>query len=354
MGLTPVEPSYSQRYGFGAQWRQQQLELLGLPECPEGCSQLLHERVLAEGVAEQVVDAFFARLLGHEPARRLLSSFDPARLRDTQLQYLNSFGVDYASEGYFEQRLRVGIAHARVGVPLSLYLTAYSLLQSLILERVSRTELTSEQGRCVAAFVLRITALDIALATEVYHRSGVSALEDSVQRMRGEREELRQAMRTDELTGVLNRATVMAQLQSALDTARRTGQPLCVIMADLDFFKSVNDQHGHLVGDEVLRGVASRIKAAVRDFDFVGRFGGEEFLLVLENTSLHTARQVAERVRRRVGDGPLHCRVAEVAMTISQGLTQARPGDGPDGLIDRADQALYRAKQSGRDCVVVE
>ena len=354
MGLTPAEPSYGQRYGFGAQWRQQQLELLGLPECPDGCSGLLHQRVLAGGVAEQVVDTFFARLLGHEPARRLLSSFDPARLRDTQLQYLNSFGVDYASEAYFEQRLRVGIAHARVGVPLSLYLTAYSLLQSLILERVSRTELTSEQGRCVAAFVLRITALDIALATEVYHRAGVSALEESVQRIHGEREELRQAMRTDALTGALNRATVMAQLQAALEAARRTGQSLCVIMADLDAFKAVNDQYGHLVGDEALRGVAARIKAGVRNFDFVGRFGGEEFLLVLENTSLHTARQVAERVRRRVADGPLRCRDHEVAITISQGLTQARDQDSPDGLIDRADKALYRAKQSGRNCVVVE
>ncbi|MCA1805280.1 MAG: diguanylate cyclase [Xanthomonadaceae bacterium] len=354
MGPTPAESSYNQRYGFDAQWRRQQLELLGLSECPEDSAGLLHGRVLGGGVAEQVVAAFFERLLDHEPARRLLSSFDVERLRHTQLDYLNSFGVDYASEAYFEQRLRVGIAHARVGVPLSLYLTAYSLLQSLILERVSRTELTPEQGRGVAAFVLRITALDIALATEVYHRAGVGALEDSVQRMRGEREELRQAMRTDDLTGVLNRATVMGQLQRALENARRTGQLLCVIMADLDHFKAVNDQHGHLVGDEVLRGVAARIKAAVREFDFVGRFGGEEFLLVLENTSLHTARQVAERVRRRVGDGPLRYESAEVVMTLSQGLTEARAGDAPEGLIDRADRAMYRAKQSGRNCVVVE
>jgi diguanylate cyclase (GGDEF)-like protein len=354
MGLTPAEQSYSQRYGFDAHWRQQQLDLLGLSECAEGCAGLLHGQVLAGGVAEAVVTAFFDRLMAHEPARRLLSSFDAERLRETQLDYLNSFGVDYDSEAYFEQRLRVGVAHARVGVPLSLYLTAYSLLQSLILERVSRTELTPEQGRAVAAFVLRITALDIALATEVYHLAGISTLEDSVQRMRGEREELRQAMRTDELTGVLNRATVMAQLQATLEAARRTGQPLCVIMVDLDHFKAVNDRHGHLVGDEVLHGVAARIRAAVRDFDFVGRFGGEEFLLVLENTSLHTARQVAERVRRRVAGGALHCRDAEVAMTISQGLTEARAGDDPVALIDRADRALYRAKQSGRDCVVVD
>jgi diguanylate cyclase (GGDEF)-like protein len=354
MGLTPAEQSNGQRYGFDAQWRRQLLELLGLSECADGCANLLHGKVLSGGVAEAVVMAFFERLMSHEPARRLLTSFDVERLRATQLQYLNSFGVDYASEAYFEQRLRVGVAHARVGVPLSLYLTAYSLLQSLILERVTHTELTPEQGRGVAAYVLRITALDIALATEVYHRAGVSALEDSVQRIHGEREELRQAMRTDALTGALNRATVMVQLQAALEAARRTGQSLCVIMADLDSFKAVNDQYGHLVGDEALRGVAARIKAGVRNFDFVGRFGGEEFLLVLENTSLHTARQVAERVRRRVADGPLRCRDREVAITVSQGLTQARDQDSPDGLIDRADKALYRAKQSGRNCVVVE
>ncbi len=353
MGLTPPHHQYCALYGFDAQWQKMQLDLLGLPEGDASFAQRLHEKVLTPEVVTRIIEAFFGKLMEFEQSRRLLSSFDLERLKETQAGYLASFGVDYYSEAYFEERLRVGIAHARVGVPLSLYLTAYSLLQTLILEHLSRADLNPEQGRALAAFVLKITALDIALATEVYYRAEVRTLESSMQRLRGEREELRLAMRTDDLTGLLNRATVMSQLQHALASAHKTGQPMCIIMADLDYFKQINDQHGHLVGDDMLRGVAARVKSAVRDFDFAGRFGGEEFLLVLENTSLHTARQVAERVRRRVADTPVHAQQVDVEITISQGLTEARIDDDPEGLIDRADRALYQAKQSGRNCVAV-
>ena len=135
--------------------------------------------------------------------------------------------------------------------------------------------------------------------------------------------------------------------------ARRYGREFAFLMLDLDHFKKVNDQHGHLMGDEVLRGVAARVRSAIRDFDAAGRYGGEEFLLVLENTSMHTAQQVAERVRRRVANGPIHFQKLSVEITVSQGVSEARPGDDSEALIQRADQALYQAKLSGRNCVAV-
>lgn len=353
MSQLPTSQNYSELYGFDADWRQDQLALLGLTPDDDERAALLHSMVLNDSVSALIIDAFYDKLLNYEQSRRLLTSFDLDRLRQAQVHYLDSFGVDYRSADYFEQRLRVGVAHARVGVPLSLYLSAYSILQQLILDKLGKAPLKPEEGRGLAGFVLKITALDIALATEVYHRAEVRQLEDSVQRMRGEREVLRLAMRTDELTGLLNRSTVLTQLERIMSTARKTGQPLCVAMADLDYFKQINDEHGHLMGDQVLRGVAARVKSAVRDFDFAGRYGGEEFLLIFENTSLHTARQAAERVRQRVADGPIHLHDTAVNITVSQGLAEARADDTAETLIDRADQALYQAKQSGRNCVAL-
>ncbi len=346
------DTQYCRQYGFDARWRQKQLEFLALPACDGELAGVLRRKVLTPAVSTQIIDAFFAKLQTHEQSHHLLESFDLARLKEKQTQYLYTFGQDFCEEPYFEQRLRVGIAHARVGVPLSLYLTAYNLLQTLILEEVSRADLKPAQGRALAAFVLKITALDIALATEVYHRAEVQHLESSVQRMRGQQRRLLEAMRIDELTGLLNRATVLTQLKRLLVEAHKTNQPLCVVMADLDYFKKINDEYGHQMGDEVLRDVAARMKSAVRDFDYVGRYGGEEFLVILENTSLHTAQQVAERVRLRVANSPIHLRTTAVNITISQGLAQAQEEDTPEALIERADQALYDAKQSGRNCVV--
>jgi diguanylate cyclase (GGDEF)-like protein len=353
MGAPPEHPRYCELYGFDAAWRQAQLSLLDLGETDLPFVDPLHQRVLTPEAVAPLIQRFYDRLMGHEPARSILSSYDQARLQGLQERYLSTLAVAFNTEQYFEARLRVGVSHARVGVPLSLYLLAFSLLQQLILERVGQSDLSPEEGRGVAALVLKATALDVMLATEVYHLSEVRKLEGSMQHLRREQERLRQAVETDELTGLLSRATVLQLLDESLEVAKRKGQPLCLAMADLDHFKRINDEHGHLMGDQVLRGVASRVRSAIRDFDAAGRYGGEEFLLILENTSLHTAQQVAERVRRRVADGPVHLHELAVPITISQGLAEVGPQDTAESLLARADQALYQAKLSGRNCVAV-
>ena len=128
---------------------------------------------------------------------------------------------------------------------------------------------------------------------------------------------------------------------------------MCLIMADLDKFKNINDTHGHVVGDRVLQDIARRLQAAVRGFDIVGRYGGEEFIVILNNTSYKTAEQVAERIRTRVNGSPVNVDGLAINMTISQGVTDAKPYDTIESLVGRADDALYQAKNQGRDCVVM-
>jgi two-component system, cell cycle response regulator len=157
----------------------------------------------------------------------------------------------------------------------------------------------------------------------------------------------------DALTGLLNRGTIVEFLGRELARADREGQPLGVMMADLDHFKRVNDTHGHLAGDAVLREAARRILAGRRVYDLVGRYGGEELLLLAPGCDLEAAASVAERLRAAIGDRPIDTAEGPIAITASWGVTTYTPGSGldPEAVIKAADGALYAAKRAGRDRV---
>jgi diguanylate cyclase (GGDEF)-like protein len=122
----------------------------------------------------------------------------------------------------------------------------------------------------------------------------------------------------------------------------------------VDHFKRINDDWGHAAGDGVLRELAQRIDAEVRSSDVAARFGGEEFVILLENTSQHTAQQIAERIRQRIAAEPIRVAGQSLQLTISQGLAVRRDGDDVHTLLQRADAAMYQAKQRGRNCVAEE
>lgn len=156
----------------------------------------------------------------------------------------------------------------------------------------------------------------------------------------------------DALTGLRNRRFLREHLDQALSRARTCHQPLCVIMADIDHFKAVNDTHGHDVGDQVLKEVASKMKQALREADLVARYGGEEFAFVLEETDLEQGCAVAERVRASVEELEVNSRDDLVKPTLSLGVAQLWGQDeGIRDLLKRADEALYVAKESGRNRV---
>jgi len=167
------------------------------------------------------------------------------------------------------------------------------------------------------------------------------------------REALLQQATHDSLTGLGNRATILETLQTELVRAARERQPLAVLIADLDRFKQINDTHSHLAGDAVLREAARRMKAAFRRYDAFGRYGGEEFLAVLPGCQGDDAVAQAERVRQAVAAEPFVAAGAAIQVTCSIGVSyRSRPSAADvDALIREADQALYRAKDRGRNSV---
>jgi diguanylate cyclase (GGDEF)-like protein len=167
--------------------------------------------------------------------------------------------------------------------------------------------------------------------------------------------DLRYRSRHDALTGLLNRRAMEETLLLQMQRSRRTGEPFTVLMIDLDHFKTVNDRHGHAAGDRALKHTAAALKAELREVDAVGRFGGEEFLILMPGATVETALPVAERLRTAlVVDAPA-AEGATLLLSASIGIAQWRePAEEPSRLLMRADAALYDAKQRGRDCVVVD
>ena len=188
------------------------------------------------------------------------------------------------------------------------------------------------------------------LLARVQAAARVKRLQDE---LRQRNEDLDRISRTDALTGLRNRRHVEEYLAKLTSLARRNLEPIAVLVIDIDHFKSVNDEHGHEAGDAVLREVAGRMQDSVRLEDMVGRWGGEEFLVVLPNTTDQGAAELAERLRQVVADTP--CRLADgdaVQVTISVGCAASLIDDA--GILVRsADAAMYEAKQTGRNRVVV-
>lgn len=164
---------------------------------------------------------------------------------------------------------------------------------------------------------------------------------------------LRFAATHDFLTKLSNRAEILASLKRELLRNEREGKPVALIMADLDHFKSVNDSLGHAAGDAVLREIAERLKSDLRAYDLVGRYGGEEFLIVLPNCTMAVATRRANEIRCLVSKDPIITTFATVPVTVSLGVTasdQTRKLTIED-LLQQADEALYSAKKNGRNCV---
>ncbi len=159
---------------------------------------------------------------------------------------------------------------------------------------------------------------------------------------------------TDALTGLYNRRYMETHVGTLVDQAIARGKPLSVLILDIDYFKSINDTHGHDAGDDVLQDFAIRIRKSIRGIDLACRYGGEEFVVVMPETDMAVATMVAERLRRRIASEPFPIQKGArmIEVTISIGIAALGPADNAAAVIKRADQALYRAKRDGRNRVV--
>lgn len=158
--------------------------------------------------------------------------------------------------------------------------------------------------------------------------------------------QLERSARTDELTSLPNRRVIFEVLAREIERARRRDAKLCVVFVDIDLFKRVNDRHGHQVGDAVLREAAAALKASLRVYDVVGRYGGDEFVMVLPDTGAWEGHAVAERVREALAERAF---AGSVRITISLGVADLAKDMDADRLLKAADTAVYRAKQAGRN-----
>jgi len=185
----------------------------------------------------------------------------------------------------------------------------------------------------------------------------LEASREDIAALQRDLDDVRREALLDPLTRIANRKSFDEGLRSSIAEARQTGNPLCLILIDIDHFKSFNDTFGHQTGDQVLRLVAMTIKSNIKGRDLAARYGGEEFVAILPNTDLKGALIVAENVRQAIHGKELLKRSTNEKLgriTASFGIAAFRPSDTAGSLIERADRCLYAAKHAGRNCVVTE
>lgn len=347
-------PHLCQKLGFDAQTRQDRLALMELEDADISPLQ----RVQTEAIQphrQQLLDEFYDFLQRFAEMRSFLGSPDHIqRLKTMQLEYLNSFGVNFFDVAYFEYRLRIGIAHERIGLPIHLYLAAYRTLQSLILAALPpRIRQDIQHYIQYQKSINKIIMLDTSLAIDAYTRNRLELMNESLHALTRERDILNTQLMRDTLTGALSRRFILETLNKQLaQLSRQPRRRLSIALLDIDHFKVVNDTYGHLVGDKVLYEFSRVVSSRVREQDYFGRFGGEEFLLILTELDPGKAIVVLNRIREAIQLQVFTYAGQHIPLTVSIGFTPAQPDEKVDDLIERADNALYQAKQTGRNQVI--
>ncbi len=205
---------------------------------------------------------------------------------------------------------------------------------------------------CGAAWLLEYRVEALQLAVTWLLMMAAYALNQRLGRLRQQRDELRQLAETDGLTGLPNRRAGLQQLARHLERVDRERGPLVIGFLDIDLFKDINDRHGHPMGDRVIKSLALFLKQRLRKTDFIGRYGGEEFAIVMPNTALEAAHKVLDEIRRRFADIIYPAQPQDLQCTFSAGVVQMDEGLDALTMASAADEALYRAKHAGRNCVV--
>jgi diguanylate cyclase (GGDEF)-like protein len=277
------------------------------------------------------------------------------RMQEAERAYvLDFFEGDYGI-GYVERRLHIGLVLKRIGIDPRLYLAAMKILKDMLFERLAQCGAEADEYTAAQRALDKLFYFDIALVFETYVRCMVAEIElgkDRVvryaraleQRVAERTADLENISRLDPLTGLLNRRVLAETLHREIRVAERSGRALCLAYFDLDDFKEINDTHGHERGDTVLKGVAGCLREVSRDVDVIFRLGGDEFCVLLTDSTEALARNVycerlSELVARRL-DG----------LRMSIGVAQTGPGtyDEPEALIRRADAAMYEAKRHAK------
>ena len=215
------------------------------------------------------------------------------------------------------------------------------------------------ERKIVGALVAKSTGNKINIKDSEYLEQLSNQIAITINRANAYAEILKHAT-LDALTGFYNRRQLEERIKQEVSNAKRQHAPLCGIMTDIDYFKNVNDTYGHAVGDLVLKTIAKVIRGQLREYDIAGRYGGEEFSILLPFTKINEAQMVAERLRQTIENKVINIsKIApeseqkEIKITLSLGIYEIKENDSEEDLIKKADKALYQAKNTGRNKVVV-
>jgi diguanylate cyclase len=277
--------------------------------------------------------------------------FDAAINRQLYVTYIDAQS-DPTAAADFPERLRGVIAGAK------------KFLACAISDNRTQIEALGEVSSQVGAtcdprLIIETLVNELTKATSRASTLEANFLESSqeLDKIRDSLKAAEQRSNTDALTGLANRRSLEEFFRSAQIASMETGNPLSILMIDIDHFKKFNDNYGHQVGDQVLRLVAKLLQESVRDVDLAARYGGEELIAVLPGADLDRCAEVAERIRRRIAEGRLTRRSTgkEIAsVTVSIGVAQFRLAEAAEATIERCDRALYQAKRAGRNRIVME
>ena len=328
-----------------------------LPELRPAVAEL-HERSIAELSADEIADCLerLARLLGEQRTslqREKVEIEDLLRQLDTRLEEVASHLAGEAAEQRSAQESTQ-----------QLNLLVMDEVHELNTDVQRSADIGELRGRVRVRLETINTHLQDFRAREEHRLNSQS---DRTARMRVRIAELERESRTlqqslqqeqrlamiDALTGIANRAAYDARIEHEFLRWQRHGAPVSILAWDIDRFKSVNDAYGHKAGDKVLRVIGQHLAQHVRGTDFVARYGGEEFVMILVGTAAEQAMIAADKIRNGIASIGFHFRDRPVTVTASCGITTFRGGDTPDTIFDRADKALYRAKDAGRNCCIV-
>jgi len=199
-----------------------------------------------------------------------------------------------------------------------------------------------------------LTETRVAASTSEILSERLNTTMSEIQSLRKDLDEAQREAKTDSLTKLANRKAFDSVLEKATHDADRKGLEVSMIFGDLDFFKLINDKHGHIVGDQVLKVVAVSLKGAVKGRDLVARYGGEEFAIILLNTSLEHTKVIAENIRTAIASKRIQRRDTKEPLgdiTMSFGVARYFPAEGAESFLQRADRALYMSKRNGRNTV---
>lgn len=290
---------------------------------------------------DRILDAFYDKILNDPVMGSVFNGgTDPVRARDMQ----RAHWVEWVFAGrldatYYARCKRIGRAHKRHNVVPASYLFGYHFMSREIKDLILKTFPDRETAGRLMSSVEKALFLDIDLAISCYCTEMTA--------------DWRRASLYDELTGVMNRRGVGEAVGKMLPLAKALDRPVSVALLDIDHFKSVNDTHGHDAGDKALMSVACLIADNLRDDDFVARWGGEEFLIVMPGADRRASAASAERIRMALAGHSVPLANVSLKMTASLGVSQlAGDEDGIEAAVARADAALYQAKHSGRNRTV--